>query len=113
MPTSGAYEFKLAPAAKEGLIEDEMKIEIGEWAWVEKEISKDRPWKAIYAKCPDCRHLMTLWRGFGSDRKGHVIDGSGNVSPSVLHSYVVGGMEQCGFHTMPTKLLDFIDRRKS
>lgn len=113
MARSGAYEFKLAVAAKDALIEDEARILPGEWAWVEMETTASGGhYRAIYARCPDCLELMTLWRSFGNDQKGHTIDGAGNVHPSVLHSWPVNGVEQCGFHTMPTRLLGFIDRRQ-
>jgi hypothetical protein len=109
MPTSGAYEFKLSPKAVDGVIDDELGMFPGEWAW-KKQI--EGRFLAVYACCPDCGLLMTLWRRFGSDvHKGHAIDGAGNISPSVLHSYVCLGVEKCGFHTQPTKLLDFVDLR--
>mgnify|MGYP003578845527 CR=1 FL=1 len=66
----------------------------------------------IYACCPDCGHAMTLYRKRGDfEPKGHDIDASGNISPSVLHSWTMNGAEQCGFHTMPTKLLGFMEKR--
>lgn len=114
MPTSGAYEFKLSPKAVGGVIEDEMGMLPGEWAWVQKDIlGTDGKFVAIYACCPDCGLLMTLWRRFGfiDEPKGHQVDAQGNVNPSVLHRYVVDGVDRCGFHTMPTRLLDFVDLR--
>jgi hypothetical protein len=111
MPTSGAYEFKLAQTAKDGLVEDEMTIQTGEWGWNEREVAEGHFWRSIYAKCPDCGNLITIWRSFDREVKGHQVDKDGNIHPSVGHSYRVNGVEQCGFHTQPTKLLGFIDRR--
>lgn len=110
MPTEGAYEFKLSPKAIGGLVEEELGMFPGEWAWHRQKVNEDE-FLAIYCCCPDCGLLMTLWRRFGMDVKGHTIDADGNISPSVLHSYVVEGVEKCGFHTQPTKLLGFIDLR--
>lgn len=119
MPTSGSYEFKLAAAAKDGLLPDANvgMMERGEWAWIDRSQDfvdlLDSYCLMIYACCPDCGQLMTLYRKRGdSEAKGHTIDSAGNVSPSVLHTWKVNGVEQCGFHTMPTKLLGFIERRK-
>lgn len=119
MPTTGSYEFKLAPAAIDGLIEDENQIQKGEWAWIDrtadyeaggvKEICR---WLMIYARCPDCGFFATLYRKRGEgEAKGHDIDSAGNISPSVLHTWQMDGIEQCGFHTQPTKLLGFVDLR--
>jgi hypothetical protein len=111
MPTIGAYEFKLSPKAVGGVIDDELGMFPGEWAW-KKQV--EGQFLAVYACCPDCGLLMTLWQRFGSDvHKGHAIDGAGNISPSVLHSYLYGDppVEKCGFHTQPTKLLNFVDLR--
>src|SRR5579871_500396 len=105
MSTSGAYSFLAANAAVNGLIEDENKIEKGEWAWI------IRGSKSLYARCPDCGELCTLWCNAEGKIRGHDIDGAGNVTPSVLHSWVYQGVERCGFHTSPTKLLGFVDRR--
>jgi hypothetical protein len=56
---------------------------------------------------------MTLYRKRGEgEAKGHTIDAGGNVSPSVLHTWKSNGVEQCGFHTMPTRLQGFVDKRK-
>lgn len=111
MPTTGSYEFKLAAAAKDCVIEDAMDLKPGEWGWVDRSADEKR-WLMLFACCPDCTHAMTLWRRFGTGKPaGHDIDGAGNIRPSVLHSYPVDGVEQCGFHTMPTKLLGFVDLR--
>lgn len=110
MPTTGAYEFKLSPKAVDGLIGDVLGIFRGEWAWHRKNVNGDE-FLAIYCCCPDCGLPMTIWRRFGSEVTGHTIDGAGNISPSVLHSYKVRGVEKCGFHTIPTKLLEFVDLR--
>lgn len=106
MPTSGAYEFRLAAKAVNACVPDDHLeyIEDGEWAWVER--AQDYGW-ILMNRCPDCHGLATLWR---KDR-GHKIDAQGNISPSVLHSYKVNMVEKCGFHTQPTKLLGFVDKR--
>jgi len=120
MPTSGAYEFKLAASAKGGLIEDELAIKPGEWAWIDRTQlyeaggvrEENCRWLMIYACCPDCKQLMTLYRRrAATEPQGHSIDAQGNLHPSVGHSWRVAGVEQCGFHTMPTRLLGFIDLR--
>lgn len=120
MPTSGSYNFKLSAKAKDGLIEDPIDLERGEWAWIDRTtdyeavgIKESCRWLMIYAGCPDCGQPMTLYRRRGAgEAKGHDIDGQGNIRPSVLHSFPVNGVEQCGFHTQPTKLLGFMDLRK-
>lgn len=119
MPTQWAYAFKLAAAAKDGLVEDGHLLKPGEWAWVDRTIDytpdgiKEKTrWLMIYACCPDCKLPMTLFRRRGkTEPAGHTIDKDGNIKPSVLHSYKIEGVEQCGFHTQPTKLLGFIDLR--
>ncbi len=133
MPTTGSYQFKLAPKAIGGIIQNEMEILPGEWAWIDRTVDYQAadlketaqaqaiPWKQqsdrwlmIYACCPDCKLPVTLYRRRGAgEGKGHDIDAQGNISPSVLHSYMFGDppVERCGFHTQPTKLLDFIDLR--
>jgi uncharacterized protein YbaR (Trm112 family) len=119
MPTTGYYEFKLAPKAKGGVIEDENDILPGEWAWIDRTADYEGPdfkgtvrWLMIYACCPDCKQPLTLYRRRGAgEPKGHDIDSQGNISPSVLHSWICEGVEKCGFHTMPTKLLGFVDLR--
>lgn len=119
MPTSGAYEFKLSVSSKGGFVEDGTDLKPGEWAWVDRTdvyeangIAEKRRWLVIYACCPDCGHLMTLYRRRdATEPKGHSIDREGNLNPSVGHSYKVAGVEQCGFHTMPTRLLGFVDYR--
>lgn len=112
MPTTGAYEFRIARAAKDGLVENENLILKGEWTWIDRGEDGEPRWLLVYMRCPDCGHLITLWRKRGEgEAEGHQIDAQGNISPSVLHSYPVNGVEQCGFHTQPTKLLDFVDKR--
>lgn len=121
MPTTGYYEFKLAAEAKGGVIEDECDMLPGEWAWIDRTTDYEGPdykgkvrWLMIYACCPDCKLPLTLYRRRGDgEPKGHDIDSQGNISPSVLHSWVCEGVEKCGFHTMPTKLLGFVDLRTS
>ena len=111
MPTSGSYEFKLSEKAKNGIVEDATFLLPGEWGWDLRVIEGSR-YLMLVARCPDCKHPMTLYRQF-SDKppEGHGIDASGVVTPSVLHKYPVDGVETCGFHTQPTKLLDFVDVR--
>jgi hypothetical protein len=119
MPTGGSYEFKLAKKSKDGFIEDAYDLERGEWGWIDRTqefqdagVTEKVRWLMIYACCPDCGEPMTLYRKRGSgEPAGHNIDPQGNISPSVLHSWIVKGVEQCGFHTQPTKLLGFIERR--
>ena len=121
MPTQGSYQFKLAPKAVDGVIKDENDIMPGEWAWIDRTADYEGPdykgkvrWLMIYACCPDCKLPLTLYRRRGEgEGKGHDIDAQGNVSPSVLHSFMFGDppVEQCGFHTYPTKLLGFVDLR--
>jgi hypothetical protein len=110
MPTSGAYDFKLSPKAIDGVIEDEMGMFPGEWAW---HWVPDVGFLAVYACCLDCGNLMTLWRRLESDVHGHTIDGAGNINPSVLYSWMYGDppVEMCGFHTWPTTLRSFVDLR--
>jgi hypothetical protein len=121
MPVNGAYNFKRAAKGDAtGLVTDENHIGIGEWAWIkfriecgENGVSDEKDYLLIYLRDPDCRELSTLWRRFGTAVKGHTIDGQGNVSPSVLHNFPYGDppVERCGFHSIPTKLLDFVDLR--
>lgn len=122
MPTEGAYSFKLAAKAVNGLIVDENDIDVGEWAWIDRTLDweeagekKSRRHLLIYARDPDCKTLCTLWRRFGDTLPvGHEIDLHGNVTPSVKHEWPYGDppVERCGFHTQPTTLLGFIDLRK-
>jgi hypothetical protein len=115
MPTTGAYEFKRAEKSVNGLIDDENKIGVGEWAWVDysERAGGGGKYLLILMRDPDCKMLATLWRGFKDQVHGHDIDSHGNVSPSVLHNFPFGDppVEMCGFHTQPTKLLDFVDLR--
>lgn len=108
MPTSGSYTFKLAKTAVNGLVADENTIEKGEWGWIDKSLSSR--WLSIYMRCPDCGFLSTLWRSYGDEAKGHQIDKQGNVSPSVGCQHTLYGAT-CGYHTQPTLLEGFIDRR--
>lgn len=107
MPTTGAYEFRLAAKAVNGMVPDDHLewIEDGEWAWIDK---KDGPegWLLMH-RCPDCHEFGTLW----AYNRGHKIDAEGNITPSVAHSWKYAGVERCGFHTQPTTLLGFIDLR--
>lgn len=119
MPTTGAYEFKPAAAAVKGVVEDENLIQKGEWAWIDRTADYEGSGAKeagrrlmIYARCPDCGELSTLYRRRGAgEPKGHDIDGAGNITPSVQHTWQVNGVEQCGFHTQPTRLLGFVDLR--
>jgi hypothetical protein len=115
VPTTGYYEFKRAAKAVNGLIADENEIEVGEWAWVDYSLRVGGGGKYLLMliRDPDCKTLSTLWRGFKDQVYGHNIAASGIVSPSILHNWPFGDppKELCGFHTQPTKLLDFIDLR--
>lgn len=122
MPTNGPYDFKRAAKAQNGLIVDENDIEVGEWAWIDRttDFEQDgakqtKRYLMIYLRDPDCKTLCTVWRRFGDSGEvhGHQIDGQGNVKPSVLHTWPYGDPphERCGFHSYPTRLLDFIDLR--
>lgn len=106
MPTSGSYEFKLAQKAVDHCIpRDHIEwFERGEWAWVR--MDEPEGWLLMH-RCPDCGEMGTLW-AYG---KGHKIDSEGNISPSVLHGYKIAGVEQCGFHTQPTRLLNYVEKR--
>lgn len=108
---SGPYEFKLSIVAKGGLVQEAVEIEPGAWAWYKVETAGQPTYLGLYACCPDCCLPMTLWRRFGDQVHGHQIDAQGNIHPSVAHTYKVDGVDKCGFHTQPTKLLDFIDLR--
>lgn len=110
MPTTGAYEFKRAIASQNGVVVDENRIQVGEWAWLDRG-AEEEPSKRyiLLLRDPDCQMQATLW----FQGKGHSIDAQGNVSPSVAHSWKYGDppQERCGFHTQPTRLLDFVDLR--
>jgi hypothetical protein len=110
MPTTGAYEFKRATKSVNGVVLSENDISVGEWAWLDRG-GDEEPHRRylLLIRDPDCGMEGTLW----FQGKGHNIDAHGNVSPSILHSWKYGDppVERCGFHTQPTKLLDFVDRR--
>lgn len=115
MPTTGAYEFKLATASQNGVVVDENTIERGEWAWidrtqewtsVENQAAGKRRWLMIYCRCPDCGILATVWRLQSPPGHTHEIAADGTLSPSVQCPHA-----PCGFHTQPTKLLGFVDLR--
>lgn len=110
MPTTGAYEFKRAVKSVDGVVLIENDIAVGEWAWFDRGAEEERGKRYILLiRDPDCKIQATLW----FQGKGHAIDAQGNVSPSVAHSWKYGDppVEKCGFHTQPTKLLDFVDHR--
>lgn len=116
MPTTGAYEFK--PANADALFVGDVSspdlLLPGHWAWVDRTEELGERFLTIYMTCPDCKGLASL--GYKRGDKpwhGHSIDAEGNISPSVLHSWKYGTeqKEMCGFHTQPTKLLGFKDRR--
>jgi hypothetical protein len=118
VPTLGAYEFRRALAASpNGVVEDENQIQVGEWAWLDRtaELGGDKRRLFIYIRDPDCRTLATLFFQDGDTGRGHAIDKEGNVTPSVYHKWPYGDppQERCGFHTSPTRLLGFIDLRRS
>lgn len=107
MARTGAFDFKLAEGARDGAVEDENKIGPGCWAWIDR--TGTERWLFIYARCPDCACLGTLWYRRGDKGgRGHDIDAAGNVSPSVQETCQ---HVECGFHTQPTRLLGFVDRR--
>jgi len=113
MPVNGPYNFKRAAKADaRGVIENDDDIGVGEWAWVDREVSDVRL-LMIYLRDPDCKTLCTVYRRFGKEASGHDLDGQGKLSPSVLHNWPFGDppQERCGFHSMPTMLLDFVDIR--
>lgn len=120
MPTVGPYSFKLSSIAVDGFVPDERVHEMarGEWAWIDrtedlKKMGIDGGrFLMIYACCPDCNNPLTLYRKRGEkEPQGHAIDKDGNVHPSVLHTWQINDVEQCGFHTQPTTLLGFVDKR--
>lgn len=114
MPTIGSYEFK--PANASALIIGDVTspdlLPPGTWAWVDRSEEFGEKFLCIYMTCPDCNGLASVGHKRG-DRpwQGHAIDAQGNISPSVLHTWQIAGVEQCGFHTQPTKLAGFVDRR--
>ena len=114
MPTTGAYEFR--PVNQFALIVGDVSspdlLPAGTWTWVDRSEELGERFLTIYMTCPDCKGLASL--GYKRGDKpwvGHQIDPYGNVSPSVLHTWKVDGKEQCGFHTQPTKLVGFVERR--
>lgn len=119
MPVNGPYQFKRAAKADaQGVIADENEIGVDEWAWFRISIQSNKPAAEmqhlmLLIRDPDCKELATIWRRFGTDAKGHQIDGQGNVHPSILHTWPYGEppVERCGFHSIPTRLLDFVDVR--
>lgn len=122
MPVNGPYDFRrAAKAGPDGIVEDENDIDVGEWAWIRKPVEigegdskKQVLYLLIYVRDPDCKTLCTVWRRFGSDKPhGHDVDSFGHVTPSVLHNWPYGDppTERCGFHSIPTRLLGFVDVR--
>ena len=110
MPTTGSYEFRRAAKSVNGVVQSEMDIAPGEWAWHDRGADEEPKRRYILLLCdPDCKMPSTLW----FQGKGHTIDAQGNVTPSVYHKWPYGDppVEQCGFHTQPTKLLEFVDKR--
>lgn len=119
MATAGAYIFRRAKAASpEGVIQDENAIQAGEWAWIDR--SSEWPeeaqkqacsrWLMIYARCPDCGHLSTVWRLGAPAGHNHDLSIDGELQPSVQCDHTVGA-GKCGFHTHPTRLEGFTDLR--
>jgi hypothetical protein len=116
MPSTGAYEFKPHNAAAliVGDVSSPDVLLPGTWAWVDRTEELGERFLTIYMTCPDCKGLASL--GYKRGDKpwhGHNIDPAGNISPSVLHSWKYGNppVEKCGFHTQPTKLVGFVERR--
>jgi len=121
MPVNGPYDFKRAVKADaRGVVQKDEDIGVGEWAWIDRtldwsdgDVEHKKRVLMIYLRDPDCKTLCTVWRKFGDEVHGHDLDAAGNISPSVLHQWPYGDppQERCGFHSMPTKLLDFVDLR--
>ncbi len=112
MPTSGAYEFRRAAASQNGVVVDENQVQVGEWAWWDRGADEEPRRRYILLICdPDCKTPATLL--FPNVTNHHTIDAMGNVTPSVWHKFPFGDppVEMCGFHTQPTRLLDFVDLR--
>jgi hypothetical protein len=105
----------MADKSVNGLVSDEKDIAVGEWAWIDRteELGGDKRRLFLYLRDPDCKTLATLYFQEGDVSHGHTIDVAGNVMPSVHHRWPYGNppQERCGFHTQPTKLLDFVDLR--
>lgn len=116
MPTTGTYAFQRAAAADDkGLIQDENRILPGEWAWIDRtqefsDVDGLRRWLMIYARCPDCGLLATVWRLNSPPGHSHDLDAQGRLQPSVECPHKPKGAK-CGFHTHPTTLLNFFDLR--
>jgi hypothetical protein len=113
--TTGAYVFQLAPGSKGGVILDENVISRGAWAWIDRtheweatatECAGFRRWLMIYARCPDCGNLSTLWRLGSPPGHTHEVSSDGLVTPSVQCPHAM-----CTFHTQPTRLDGFKDLR--
>lgn len=118
MTTVGPYSFTRAAAADpQGLIQDENRILPGEWAWIDRaqdwsdgKGDSSRRWLMIYARCPDCLTLSTVWRLNAPAGHSHDLDPQGHLTPSVECPHQPNGAP-CGFHTHPTTLRDFVDLR--
>ena len=108
MPTVGAYEFRRSPKAINGVIRREDEISNGEWAWVDRthDFGDGTNHFMVYCRCPDCGLLATVWRVESPPGHDHELSAAGELTPSVQCPH-----GSCGFHTQPTKLLDFVDRR--
>jgi len=109
MSTTGAFTFQLAPSAKEGIVEDENTIGRGEWGWIDRtgDFGDSKKHLMIYARCPDCGILSTLWREGSPPGHSHEIGATGLVSPSIQCPH-----QGCGFHTQPSTLAGFVELRK-
>lgn len=118
MPTTGSFVFSRALTAdSHGIIQDPNTITKGEWAWIDRttdwsdeEGRGSRRWLMIYARCPDCGFLSTLWRIGAPSGRDHQVGPDGTLHPSVECTHVIEG-KKCGFHTQPTRLGGFVDIR--
>lgn len=108
MPTTGSYSFERAEKSTNGEIKREDYIARGEWAWVDRtqDFGDGSRHFMVYCRCPDCGLLATVWRVGSPPGESHELSADGILTPSVQCPHGA-----CGFHTQPTKLLDFIDIR--
>lgn len=112
MPTSGAYDFKRAAKSVNGVVQSELDIAPGEWAWHDRGADEEPRRRYILLICdPDCKLPSTLI--FPNVKANFTIDTQGNITPSVHHKWPYGDppTECCGFHTQPTRLLDWVELR--
>jgi hypothetical protein len=108
MPTTGSYSFERAEKSADGLIKREDYIARGEWAWVDRthDFGDGIRHFMVYCRCPDCGLLATVWRRESTPGHSRELSTDGILTPSVQCPH-----GSCGFHTQPTRLLDFVDLR--